>query len=317
MQAGQDDFERGIEQVRGGSRLRARRHFARAAEAGHSGAQVELGLWALHGFAGDCDAQAAREHFARAAQCGSAEAHYWLAVLNIEDDQAADAHLQRAIALGHRAALEVDALYGDSAAAPPTLRPDLVAPDLKLAVYDNVLSAAECVWLQHLAAPLLAPAKVASPQGGSDRLPLRSNDACCVGPERTHLILRKIEHKLSRLAGLPLRQAEYPALLRYQIGEEYRPHRDDLPGHDSSLRRHGQRKRTIFCYLNDVPAGGETNFLDVGIIVQPQRGRVVMFDNVADDGGILKQSRHASLPVLQGEKWLATLWFRERAFRDW
>jgi hypothetical protein len=41
----------------------------------------------------------------------------------------------------------------------------------------------------------------------------------------------------------------------------------------------------------------------------------VIFDNLAPDGQPDPRTLHAGLPVREGEKWLATLWLRERRYR--
>src|SRR5690606_31713770 len=127
-----------------------------------------------------------------------------------------------------------------------------------------------------------------------------------------------LQRRLCRLLDLPFVNAEPLSLLRYQPGQEYRPHRDYLS--PSSLatpegRRLGQRTHTVFVYLGDVGRGGETDFPDLGVRISPKRGRAVMFSNIDADGRPDPRSLHAGMPVIEGEKWLGTLWLRERALR--
>jgi hypothetical protein len=42
----------------------------------------------------------------------------------------------------------------------------------------------------------------------------------------------------------------------------------------------------------------------------------VVFDNLFADGRPDPDSLHAGTPVERGEKWLATLWIRQRRYRD-
>jgi hypothetical protein len=118
-------------------------------------------------------------------------------------------------------------------------------------------------------------------------------------------------------ARVGLTQAEHLTVLRYEPGQEYRPHRDYRP--PSSLEQDhpesGNRLRTICVYLNHVEAGGETEFPIAGAVISPQPGRAVIFDNLFPDGRPDPDSLHAGLPVQRGEKWLATLWLRERRYR--
>ncbi|MCC7247295.1 MAG: 2OG-Fe(II) oxygenase superfamily protein, partial [Lysobacter sp.] len=40
------------------------------------------------------------------------------------------------------------------------------------------------------------------------------------------------------------------------------------------------------------------------------------FDDAHPEGRLDPDSLHAGLPVIAGEKWLATLWIRQRRYRD-
>lgn len=79
----------------------------------------------------------------------------------------------------------------------------------------------------------------------------------------------------------------------------------------------GNRTRTICVYLNHVEAGGETVFPRADVSVAPVPGRAVVFDKLFADGRPDSESLHAGLPVTRGEKWLATLWLRERRYRGY
>ena len=104
-------------------------------------------------------------------------------------------------------------------------------------------------------------------------------------------------------------------------GQEYRPHHDFLPpaarGNQPDPGQPGQRVHTLFCFLDDVAAGGATDFPRIGITIEPRRGRLVHFTNLAADGSGDVDTLHAGLPVTAGRKWLATMWTRERRYRWW
>eukprot|EP00978_Attheya_sp_CCMP212_P019791 scaffold55810_cov40-Attheya_sp.AAC.3 len=108
--------------------------------------------------------------------------------------------------------------------------------------------------------------------------------------------------------------AEALQLVHYGPGEEYAPHHDF---HYPSVRNPHQSSRfaTLLLYLNDVTEGGETTFpraqtteFHDGIRITPKAGTAVLFYNMLPDGNMDDLSQHGSLPVLQGEKWLANLW---------
>lgn len=120
---------------------------------------------------------------------------------------------------------------------------------------------------------------------------------------------------MARLAQTPYAHGESLMILRYRPGEEYRPHHDFLAPGDPDLERRGQRARTALLYLNDGYRGGETHFLQPGIAFSGRPGDILVFDNVDDEGAPDVSARHAGRPVQSGEKWLASLWFRDRPYR--
>jgi len=192
-------------------------------------------------------------------------------------------------------------------ADPPAI---LLAPEL--------LSAGLCFYLCCFALPRLRPSQVHDPAAGSGQQALlRTSSDAAIDPLEEDFVLRLLQVRMASMAGLPLRHAEHLVVLRYRPGEEYRPHRDTLG--PSALAAHrpqaGQRARTVCAYLNPVADGGETDFPQRGVRIAPRPGSAVAFDNLDRDGRPASASLHAGLPVRAGEKWLATLWMRERPYR--
>ena len=130
-----------------------------------------------------------------------------------------------------------------------------------------------------------------------------------------------LEERMLAHLKVPITHAEPLVLLRYLPSEEYKPHRDYLPpsapGNSPRPDQPGQRLHTVFSYLADVEDGGETEFPQLGVRIAPRRGRVVHFVNLLPNGEPDARTLHAGLPVRAGTKWLATLWTRERRYRDY
>jgi len=105
-------------------------------------------------------------------------------------------------------------------------------------------------------------------------------------------------------------------VLRYRPGAEYQPHHDYFdpahPGSHPVLQRGGQRVGTLVMYLQAPQRGGSTTFPAIGLEVAPVAGNAVFFsyDRPHPSTGTL----HGGAPVLEGEKWVATKWLREREF---
>ena len=185
---------------------------------------------------------------------------------------------------------------------------------------DNLLSADECRLLVACARPDLRRSNTVDPATGAARaMQLRTSSDASFDPVIEDFALRVVQLRLARAARMELVQAEHLVVLRYGPGEEYRPHRDYLPPDAVANNRPqaGNRSRTICTYLNHVEGGGETVFPHADISVTPVPGCAVVFDNLLADGRPDPESLHAGMPVTRGEKWLATLWLRERRYRDY
>ena len=85
----------------------------------------------------------------------------------------------------------------------------------------------------------------------------------------------------------------------------------------SIARQPGARIFTFFLYLNDVEAGGGTNFNQLDITVTPKRGRATVWPSVLDQAPDQKDPRttHQALPVEKGVKYGANAWFHMRDFK--
>ncbi|AWV07566.1 2OG-Fe(II) oxygenase [Marilutibacter maris] len=199
---------------------------------------------------------------------------------------------------------------------PPPWTPLSESPALRRV--DRLLSADECRLLVACAQPQLRDSMTVDPVSGEARAnPLRTSRDASFDPLAEDFALRCVQLRIAQAAQMELVHAEQLIVLRYAPGQQYRPHRDYLPPATLAGDRPeaGNRARTICVYLNAVADGGATAFPDAGLSVAPQPGCAVVFDNLDADGGPEPRSLHAGEPVVEGEKWLATLWLRERDYR--
>lgn len=190
------------------------------------------------------------------------------------------------------------------------------APEILVA--EHLLTDEECRFLIYSGARFLQRSRVVNPVTGEAlEAELRTSHDTTFVHASEDLTSRILQQRMAELAGLDLSQCEQLVLLRYGIGDQYRPHRDYFaPSMTRIESGGGQRQSTVCCYLNDVAEGGGTVFPDANVSVQPQRGRAVMFRNLHPDGRPDPHSLDAGLPVLAGEKWLASCWIRENAARQ-
>ena len=204
----------------------------------------------------------------------------------------------------------------EDALHPPQARTLSASP--KVSVIDRLFSADECRLYIASAGPYLHPSQTADPVTGVPyTLPVRTSSEACFDPLMESGALRVAQLRMAAAAGIDLSNAEQLTVLHYEPGQQYRPHRDYLPPGTLEMDRPhaGNRARTVIVYLNAVDAGGATEFPVPGLHVDPLPGRAVIFDNLLPDGRPDPDSLHAGTPVTSGEKWLATLWIRQRRYR--
>jgi prolyl 4-hydroxylase len=129
-------------------------------------------------------------------------------------------------------------------------------------------------------------------------------------------LVRRIEARIARLVNWPEENGEGLQILHYGPGTEYKPHYDYFdpaqPGTPGILQRGGQRVGTLVMYLGEPAKGGGTVFPDVHLEVAPKRGNAVFFSYERPHPST--RTLHGGTPVLEGEKWIATKWLRERRF---
>jgi len=187
----------------------------------------------------------------------------------------------------------------------------------RVVVLGGLLSDEECEALIAAARPRLARSlTVQTRTGGEELNPDRTSNGMFFNRGESDLI-RRVESRIARLVQWPVENGEGIQVLNYQVGAEYKPHYDYFdpaePGTPTILKRGGQRVGTVVMYLNEPVRGGGTTFPDVGLEVAPVRGNAVFFSYNRPHPGTM--SLHGGAPVLEGEKWVATKWLRERVFQ--
>lgn len=213
-----------------------------------------------------------------------------------------------------------------------TVKLELRAPSMKLKTdsppshdagtvseYSGALEDGLCDYLVNLAASRLLPSGVVDPATGKPlKTVLRTSSSMNFQLSMYDMVVGVVCRRLAALAGADVTHAEPISVLRYLPGEEYRPHYDHFAVDEHGAPRvrdaNGQRIVTVFTYLNDVEAGGETDFPRLATRVLPGKGKAVVFLNCDASGKPNPDTLHAGMPVARGEKWLVTLWFRERPF---
>lgn len=187
-------------------------------------------------------------------------------------------------------------------------------PDL--VVLEGLLSDEECAALIQLSRDRLQRSTIVNRRDGSFEAVAGRSSEGCYFPRGENPLIARLDRRLAELTGIPEDHGEGLQILRYGVGGEYRTHfdyfRPDDPGSAVLRENGGQRVATVVMYLNDVAAGGETSFPNLGgFRVVPRRGAATYFAYCDALGQVDPLTLHAGAPVRAGEKWIATKWLRQ------
>jgi prolyl 4-hydroxylase len=194
----------------------------------------------------------------------------------------------------------------------PTIHPPSKGK-YKVHEYPNLLSAQECDMIIDLAKKNgLSQSHIVS----DDKLNaydtnFRKSDQTWMS-RSSHPVLEKLSKISEKLTSLPQVNQEMIQVVRYEKGGKFDAHFDPCVKGEKLCkemnRGAGQRRTTLLVYLNDVLKGGETEFVNIGVKVRPEKGKGILFWSTDEDEKVLEESKHRGNELLEGEKWIATIW---------
>ncbi len=262
------------------------------------------------------DPQRGRELFRRSSEAGHAMGRMFYTNLlgnglfGLRDWEAAVARLQEEVPLDPYRGLVVNALQAmdlDQDGEPTRAIAGLQLSDaLDVRLFPGLFNSIECDLVLAAAAQRYLPSTIVNANGQEVPHPLRSSESAPLHWLVEDPAIHALNRRLAKVTGTSYDQAEPFLVLRYQQGQQYRPHLDALPGLEN------QRIMTALVYLNDAYVGGETEFTRLGLKVKGRKGDVLVFRNTQADGFPDPISEHAGLPVLSGIKYLGSRWIRKR-----
>lgn len=183
---------------------------------------------------------------------------------------------------------------------------------------DDFLNDDDCEYIKRLIDQNNRPSTIV----GADREPdkyYRTSSTCDLCNLNDDYI-NGLEKRMGDYVGLDHDYAEGMQGQYYKHKQEFKTHTDYFePGtsdYEKECTVQGQRTWTFMLYLNDVEEGGETKFKNINKTFYPKKGRGVIWMNSNEDGTPNPFTEHQGSPVLKGEKYIITKWFRERDSND-
>jgi prolyl 4-hydroxylase len=187
------------------------------------------------------------------------------------------------------------------------------SPRLDLFVLRKFLCASDCSALCELIDTNRRPSTIADDQGIAR---FRTSETCDLDPRDP--LVASVQQRLSHLTGIALTQAEPLQGQRYAAGQEFKPHTDTFNPDGADYYLHcaeaGQRSWTAMIYLNEPDDGGATRFKAIGKTIQPETGKLILWNNLLPDGSPNDATLHQGMKVRRGTKYVLTQWFRQHPF---
>jgi len=212
------------------------------------------------------------------------------------------------------------------------LVPEMISEDPPLVLFHNVLSSDEAdAFVAHGQGKYTESKGVGVDKNGrmtDVKTEIRTSShtwcqeaACLQDP-----IVQRVVARVGDVTQTPEANGEYAQLVYYRSCPTeddpscafYKRHSDYIDG--DQHRNQGVRIYTLFMYLNDVPEGGGTRFMDLPngpITFQPQRGKAILWPSVRAEAPDTQDPRthHEALPVTKGEKYGANFWIHQYDFK--
>ena len=186
-------------------------------------------------------------------------------------------------------------------------------------VYPNVLTSEECEQIIELSKQNgLSQSHIVTDDSlsGYDNN-FRKSDQTWI-PALSHPALQKLSELSVKLTQLPSENQEMVQIVRYEKGGKFDAHFDPCVKGESICKQMnrdaGQRRSTLLVYLNDVSDGGETEFVNIGVKVKPEKGKAILFWSTDENENVIPESKHRGNELKSGEKWIATIWSHSRKY---
>lgn len=184
----------------------------------------------------------------------------------------------------------------------------------RIYIHEDFLDAQQCQEVVKRINQNLRPSTITSSDEPDQYF--RTSKTCDLGIHGDDLI-KQVDQKIVDYLGYDAACSEVLQGQYYQVGDEFKLHTDYFKPNSEEYRKfatkQGQRTWTLMIYLNEVVQGGHTDFPKLDLSVKPKTGMAVIWNNIDNAGLVNPATAHWAKPIIQGEKYVITKWFRQRA----
>ena len=237
----------------------------------------------------------------------------WIVWIDTNLKQGSDLQQLKTIIQNHFPKVNANQIIADRIISVPNLT-KVIFPVTNFEMYfiKNFLSSTECKTIIEMASSNFQTSRLYSTSAFEDP-DYRSSSTCHARYLPHQTFWNRIETKICNAIDISESFSEPCQIQRYQRGNQFKRHADAFKTIPNDYYvRGGNRSWTFMIYLNDVTNGGETHFEKLKLKIKPKTGMAVVWYNLLPNGQVNYDTVHEGLPVLDGEKYIITKWFRQK-----
>ncbi len=187
----------------------------------------------------------------------------------------------------------------------------------KLYSFENFLTEDECDTLIEYIDKNKVKSRTVNQNGEDEYSHYRTSSTCYINESNLSFV-KNLDEKICNASNEKYYLGENIQGQHYSVGQEFKEHTDYFQGkgYEANCGEQGNRTTTFMIYLNDVEEGGATFFPRLNKRFYPKKGMALMWKNLDIYGEPDEDLRHTGEPILKGNKYIITKWFRQRAKGD-
>jgi prolyl 4-hydroxylase len=186
-----------------------------------------------------------------------------------------------------------------------------------LYLLDDFLTPDECNKVIARIQKQCRPSTITIPSEGDTEF--RTSQTCDLSNAPDKFIM-DLDRRIADYMGYEEERAEGIQGQYYQVGNQFKTHTDYFQPNSEEFEHYasaqGQRTWTFMIYLNDVTKGGQTEFTELGLAFTPKQGQAVIWNSLDPKGKVNSNTLHWAKPIIKGEKFVITKWFRTHGSLD-
>lgn len=184
---------------------------------------------------------------------------------------------------------------------------------INMYVVDDFLTGSECDEVISRIKKNCRPSTIMTSDSDFSDSEFRTSQTCDLS-QNADEVIKDLDRRITDYIGYEEQRSEGIQGQLYHVGNQFKSHTDFFEPNTQVFTQcaseMGQRTWTFMIYLNDVLEGGQTTFTELDLVFTPKKGQALMWNSLHPDGEVNRSTKHWAKPIIKGEKYVITKWFR-------